>query len=164
MDDDQGVLAYMAFRIVDNRRRDLADTIGRRLLADNGQVSADEIRAQLDIEWVEPDPQEIRDIVARKAQSAVEYHQRESAEAAKATARLEDKAARLEQHAAEARLAVDGPAVEAEAALGRAREAERIEVAAVAAGGVPGRAPTGMNAEASAQVADVVAEATAGGV
>lgn len=161
MDDETaaGVLADMAVRVVESRRRDLRETIALRLLASNGEVTAAAIADQFAAEWVEPDPSEVANIVARKAQAAVAYHQREADEAAVDAERQALKAERLAHQADHARAAAANRAGEAAPALERKADAEAILAKAVADGADPGAAPGGQDAAARAQVAEAVGAA-----
>lgn len=162
------VLAEMAYRIVANRRRDMADSIARRLLAKNGSVSADEVKAALDVEWVEPPADEILNLVARKCATAVDYHEREITLEASRVDRAERRVRNAEARLAEAQARLDQVRAAADESAGaRAADDARALLAAVqAAGGDEGRAPVGADAAASAEVAEAVGEAigpTAGG-
>lgn len=158
-----GVLAYMAYRIVDHRRRDLRETIALRLFKQNGSVSAGEVDDAFAAEWVEPDGQEIADLVARKALAAVAWHEGQAAVAVDGAERQEEKAAKLDEQAAEARQAADTHRDEAEADLVDAAAAAELHAAAEAAGGNAARAPSPNDAAAKAEVADAVGDAGAPG-
>lgn len=164
MDDDtiQGVLAHMAYRVVDSRRRDLAETIALRLYRANGSVTADEVAAGLAAEWVEPDPAEVANLVARKAQAAVLFHQAEADAQAAQLANLQAKAAKLQAQADQAKATADHLAAELAAGNTAQADAQAVLDAAVAAGADPGLAPSGADAQARADVAAAVGEATSG--
>jgi hypothetical protein len=158
-----GVLAYMAYRVVDSRRRDLRETIALRLFKQNGTVSAAEVDEGFAAEWVEPDAQEVADLVARKAQASVAWHEGQSAVAVDGAERQLAKAAKLSEQAAEAERAADLHRAEADALLADAHAAQELLEAAEAAGGNAARAPSPNDAEAKAQVADAVGGASSPG-
>lgn len=164
-DTAEAVLAHMAYRIVEHRREDLAFSIARSLLAANGSVTADEVAARLDAEFVPPSQADILDLITRKCESAVDVHEREAlfdvdavhrAERGveKAEARLAERQARLD---AAIRRRDDG------AAGGRAEAARVLLDVARELGGDGSRASTASDAAANAQVAEAVGEAIAGG-
>lgn len=160
-----GVLAYMAYRIVDNRRRALAESVALSILRDTGEVTVAQVQARVDAEWIEPAAQEIKDIVARKAQAAIDYHLGERPVAERQVEVLSGKLekAKAEVASLEEALAAAQASTEVDEIDARQADARAIFEAAVAAGGDPGRAPQQNDAAAAAQVADVVGEATRNG-
>lgn len=157
---NDGVLAYMAYSIIESRRHELAQDIALSLLRKQGSVTADQVRVVLDAEWVEPSAQELADLVAHKAEASVAYHNREVEAAIEAAERLSGKAEKLNEHVVAAKSAADEAQSEVEAAQDRREQAEDIAAAAVAAGGVAARAPQGTDAASAAAVAGVVSEVT----
>lgn len=166
MDDEttQGVLAHMAYRIVGSRRRELAETVALRIFRRDGSVTAEQVAAQLEAEWVEPDPAEVANLVARKAQAAVQFHAAEVGREAERIANQRAKAADLAAQAeAAAALADELEAEYADSpASARQADAQALFDAAVAAGADPGLAPNGQDVQANAQVAEAVGVATSG--
>ena len=160
MDDDlkAAVFAHMQYRVVASRRRDLRETIALRLFRLNGTVTAAEVDDAFALEWFEPDPQEIADIAAHKAEAAVEYHRTEATRAAAAAEVASAKATKLRAQADQADAAVADAAPVAEEALERATDAESVLAFAEASGAVAARAPSGSDAVANAQVAEAVGE------
>ena len=158
MDDTtiDGVLAYMAFRIVESRRRDLRETIAIRIFKRDGTVSAEQVDEGFAAEWVEPDAQEVADIVARKARAAVEWHNDEAARIEAGADNQDAKAAHLVAQAEAAIEAGNNTRAEAESLRADGETARLLLAAAEAAGGDAGRAPGGMDAEAKAAVAEAV--------
>lgn len=139
-------LAEIRDRIVAHRTQEARQDAALRLVTQTGAAPADAIEAAL-ADWAPPSGATLDDLVTRKAQAAVSYHERE-VEAARvavegASAKVGEFEALLDKARYDAEQAVaDDPVGAAETALSEARETYQ---AAVAAGGDAGRAPSGRN-------------------
>ena len=160
MDDDTeaAVLAHMAYRIVESRRRDLRETIAVRFFRQNGTVTAAEVDEAFAAEWIEPAPHEIADLVARKAAASVDWHHAEAGRLEASTAAQADKAAKLREQADEVEAANAAVLANADQVRAGADVAQALLDAAEAAGGNAVRAPGGVDAAVRAQVAEALGE------
>lgn len=147
-------VAGIADRHIDTKRAALREQIALRLLADNGTVSAEDVDAQLEREWVPPDARTLANIVAAKAAAAVEFCQRRVTWETELGERAQQKVVKLEALLEAAR--ADLMAAEASSAVEEAeqelREAEALAEYAARTGD-PSAAPAGTYGTASAGVA-----------
>lgn len=167
-DEKATALQDAADRIVASRRRQAANDIALRLLAETGEVKADTVAAKLEEEWAPPDAQQLLDLLARKMESGV-------VQAAKVVDLAEGAAERMRLKTGKAAKVAEVWQTETSAATGEAergvdaarKELEDIKELAEAAfglGGNPANVPPGEPTNVSAQVASVSAQATRGKV
>lgn len=72
MTDVDGVLAYTAYRIETERKRELAEELAARQFRQSGKIDLDKLRSDFDAAWEPSDPEHLANQVAHAAAGAVQ--------------------------------------------------------------------------------------------
>jgi hypothetical protein len=151
-------LTEMASRRLTGMRQRHREQTALRILTDTGQVTTEQVDAQVAATWVDPDPQQLRHAVAAKAAAAVATHETEVQAAIDARNKAAGKVAKYEVLLAHARVDAAAAADSTDVDDARARLAAAQALAAYATTlGNPSLAP----ASTSVQVFPPAAEAAA---
>lgn len=141
-----GTLAYVAYKLETERKREVAEEVAKRLYRATGTIDADRLRADFETAWLATEDGQLKHEVARIAQGAVEGHDLLATEATGMVQTAEAKVATAEDDLANAQSGLAQAQADADAEAGHhgqaKTDAQALLDGAVAQGGDPDRAVT----------------------